>query len=155
MTEPDPTPHHIYLISRVSQIAHNREHDNRDSFILCRGLCHDFITFWRLENLYVMVPTKHNHIYIGVRLGDHYMSLQMFLSGPLLHQADPRYSNTLPGFSRARYIPKVSSLVSKLFHTGHVSYPIFMPKTCTHGMHDPGSNVPHIRPKVLTDNQMS
>jgi hypothetical protein len=36
-----------------------------------------------------------------------------------------------------------------------LSYPIFMPKPSTHRMHDPGSNVPYIRPKVLTDNQMS
>jgi hypothetical protein len=36
-----------------------------------------------------------------------------------------------------------------------LSYPIFMPKSSTHRMHDPGSIVPHIWPKVLTDNQMS
>jgi hypothetical protein len=30
-----------------------------------------------------------------------------------------------------------------------------MPKPDTHRMHDPGSIVPHIRPKVFTDNQMS
>jgi hypothetical protein len=30
-----------------------------------------------------------------------------------------------------------------------------MPKPSTHCMHDPGSIVPHIRPKVFTDNQMS
>jgi hypothetical protein len=36
-----------------------------------------------------------------------------------------------------------------------VSYPVFMPQPSTHRMHDPGSNVPYIRPKVLTDNQMS
>jgi hypothetical protein len=36
-----------------------------------------------------------------------------------------------------------------------LSYPVFMPKPSTHRMHDPGSNVPHIRPKVLTGNQMS
>jgi hypothetical protein len=30
-----------------------------------------------------------------------------------------------------------------------------MPKSNTHRMHDPGSIVPHIRPKVITDNQMS
>jgi hypothetical protein len=36
-----------------------------------------------------------------------------------------------------------------------LSYPIFMPKPSTHRMHDPGSIVPHIRPKVFTDNQMS
>jgi hypothetical protein len=35
-----------------------------------------------------------------------------------------------------------------------LSYPFFMPKPITHRMHDPGSIVPHIRPKVLTDNQM-
>jgi hypothetical protein len=33
--------------------------------------------------------------------------------------------------------------------------PGFMPKLSTHRMHDPGSNVPHIRPKEFTENQMS
>jgi hypothetical protein len=37
---------------------------------------------------------------------------------------------------------------------GLLSYPVFMPRPSTHRMHDPGSNVPHIWPKVLTDNQM-
>jgi hypothetical protein len=36
-----------------------------------------------------------------------------------------------------------------------MSYPVFMPKSSTHRMHDPGSIVPHIRPKVFTNNQMS
>jgi hypothetical protein len=36
-----------------------------------------------------------------------------------------------------------------------VSYPVFMTKPSTHSMHDPGSIVPHIRPEVFTDNQMS
>jgi hypothetical protein len=35
------------------------------------------------------------------------------------------------------------------------SYPVFIPKPRTHRMHDPGSIVPQIRPKVFTDNQMS
>jgi hypothetical protein len=30
-----------------------------------------------------------------------------------------------------------------------------MPKPCTHRMHDPGSIVPHIQPKVFIDKQMS
>jgi hypothetical protein len=30
-----------------------------------------------------------------------------------------------------------------------------MPKPSTHRMHDPGSIVPHIWPKLFTDNQMS
>jgi hypothetical protein len=34
-------------------------------------------------------------------------------------------------------------------------YPIFMSKPSTHRMYDPGSVVPHIRPKVFTDNQIS
>jgi hypothetical protein len=34
-------------------------------------------------------------------------------------------------------------------------YPIFIPKPSTHYMLDPGSIVPHIRPKAFTDNQMS
>jgi hypothetical protein len=37
----------------------------------------------------------------------------------------------------------------------YLSYLIFMPKPSTHRMHDPGSIVSHIRPKVLTDNHMS
>jgi hypothetical protein len=37
----------------------------------------------------------------------------------------------------------------------HLSYLIFMPKASTHRMHDPRSIVPHILPKVFTDNQMS
>jgi hypothetical protein len=36
-----------------------------------------------------------------------------------------------------------------------LSYPVFMPKPCTHHMHDPVSIVPHIWPKEFTDNQMS
>jgi hypothetical protein len=36
-----------------------------------------------------------------------------------------------------------------------VSNLVFMPKPSTHRMHDLGSIVPHIRPKVLTDKQMS
>jgi hypothetical protein len=31
---------------------------------------------------------------------------------------------------------------------------VFMPKPNTHRMHDPGSIVPHIWPKVFIDNQM-
>jgi hypothetical protein len=36
-----------------------------------------------------------------------------------------------------------------------MSYLVFMPKPSTHRMHDLGSVVPHIWPKVFTDNQMS
>jgi hypothetical protein len=36
-----------------------------------------------------------------------------------------------------------------------LSYPVFMSKPSTHRMHDPGSIVPHIRPKMFTGNQMS
>jgi predicted transglutaminase-like cysteine proteinase len=36
-----------------------------------------------------------------------------------------------------------------------LSYPVFTPKPSTHHMHNPGSIVPHIRPKEFTDNQMS
>jgi hypothetical protein len=35
-----------------------------------------------------------------------------------------------------------------------LSYPVFMPKPSTHRMHDPGSNVLHVWPKVFTHNQM-
>jgi hypothetical protein len=37
----------------------------------------------------------------------------------------------------------------------NLSYPVFIPKPGTHRMHDPESIVPHIWPKVFTDNQIS
>jgi hypothetical protein len=39
------------------------------------------------------------------------------------------------------------------YHFCHTRF--FMPKPSTHCMHDPGSIVPHIWPKVFTENQMS
>jgi hypothetical protein len=36
-----------------------------------------------------------------------------------------------------------------------VSYLVFMPKLSTHCTHDTGSIVPHIWPKVFTDDHMS
>jgi hypothetical protein len=36
-----------------------------------------------------------------------------------------------------------------------LSYPIFTVKPSTHRIHDPRSIVPHIRPKVITNNQKS
>jgi hypothetical protein len=47
------------------------------------------------------------------------------------------------------YVSNFKSIFSSL------SYPVFMPKSSTHRMHDPWSIVSHIRPKVFTDNQMS
>jgi hypothetical protein len=79
----------------------------------------DFITFWRLEILHVAMPTKNNHTSFNVRPGDHcmlftkvplgqsYILLRVPHLRPLLHQADPRYSHTLPRCSRTRHIPKV------------------------------------------------
>jgi hypothetical protein len=49
---------------------------------------------------------------------------------------------------------KVKEATEK-FCSDLLSYPVFMLKLSTHRMHDLGSNVPHIRQKVLTDNQMS
>jgi hypothetical protein len=51
------------LISRESQIAHNREHNYHDCFTLCRGLCPipmrtNLVTFWKLENLHVATSAK-------------------------------------------------------------------------------------------------
>jgi hypothetical protein len=43
----------------------------------------------------------------------------------------------------------------KMLQLEPMSYPVFMPKPSTHRMHDPGSNVPHIRPKEFTENQIS
>jgi hypothetical protein len=49
----------------------------------------------------------------------------------------------------------ISQDLSPEEETELLSYPDFMPKPSTHRMYDPGSIVPHIRPKVFTDNQMS
>jgi hypothetical protein len=40
-----------------------------------------FITFRRLENLHVAMPTKVQSHYRGVKQGDQYMSLQRFTIG--------------------------------------------------------------------------
>jgi hypothetical protein len=58
-----------------------------------------------------------------------------------------------PGF-RGQILYFSTIIPSKINKMG-LSYPVFMPKSSTHRMHDPGSIVPHIRPKVLTDNQIS
>jgi hypothetical protein len=50
---------------------------------------------------------------------------------------------------------EVDSTLEQDIQKGQLSYPIFMPKRSTHRMHDLGSIVPQIRPKVLIDNQMS
>jgi hypothetical protein len=60
---------------------------------------------------------------------------------------------------RGRFTPMTQS-VSHMWQLAGpsaalLSYPVFIPKPCTHCLHDPGSIVPHIRPKVFTDNQMS
>jgi hypothetical protein len=54
---------------------------------------------------------------------------------------------------RAHHVPHgVIKLKKKEFQDlkQGLSYPVFMPKPSTHRMHDLGSNVPHIRPKVLS-----
>jgi hypothetical protein len=54
-----------------------------------------------------------------------------------------------------RVLPHPSAVFHTKTSTGSLSYPVLMPKLSTHRMYDPGSLVPHIRPKVLTDNQLS
>jgi hypothetical protein len=49
----------------------------------------------------------------------------------------------------------VTSIGTDRWRGPPMSYPIFIPKPCTHYIHDPGSIVPHIWPKVSTDIQMS
>jgi hypothetical protein len=70
--------------------------------------------------------------------------------------------NKAEGEKDEDYTPWSNAENDEIFHNAdeiktfgdEVSYQVFMPKP-THHMHDPGSNVPHIRSKVLTDNQMS
>jgi hypothetical protein len=52
--------------------------------------------------------------------------------------------------SAPKFIP-----ISNYNQEEKMAYPVFMPKASTHRMHDPGSIVPHIRPKVFTNNQIS
>jgi hypothetical protein len=55
-----------------------------------------------------------------------------------------------------RMIPTLASMdLCEQLAAFLLSYPIFMPKLSTHRMHDPGSIVPYIRPKVFTEIQMS
>jgi hypothetical protein len=51
--------------------------------------------------------------------------------------------------------PMSNSLWTSAVAVAMLSYLVFIPKPGTHRMHDPGSIVPHIRPKVFIDNHMS
>jgi hypothetical protein len=58
------------LIPKGSQTADDHEHGCYNSCTLCRGLCpvlmhSDLITFQRLENLYVAMPTKAQAHFLG------------------------------------------------------------------------------------------
>jgi hypothetical protein len=67
-----------------------------------------------------------------------------------LSDIDPKEKMHLP--------QRMVETITKVKENGvkmNMSYPVFMPKLSTHRMHDPGSNVPHIRPKGFTENQMS
>jgi hypothetical protein len=67
----------------------------------------DFITFRRLENLHVAMPSKEQTHFLGVWPGDHYILLQRVTLGsmtclakvspqrPLLHHVIYRYRHTL------------------------------------------------------------
>jgi hypothetical protein len=76
-----------------------------------------------------------------------------------IHSAS--HAKNLVPDSKSPKVDKPPSPIGKTFPkmskppSPEVSYPIFMPKQSTHCMYDPGSIVPHIRPKVFTDNQMS
>jgi hypothetical protein len=59
-------------------------------------------------------------LFTKIPLGQSCILLRFPHLGPRLHQASPRHSHTLPRCSRTRHIPKVSELVSKMFHTEHV-----------------------------------
>jgi hypothetical protein len=81
-----PNSNQYNIISGGSQTALDHEHSYHHSLTLCRGLCpvpkhSDFITFQRLENLYVVMSSKHNHTSFGVSPGDHCMPLQMSTPG--------------------------------------------------------------------------
>jgi hypothetical protein len=75
-----------------------------------------------------------------------------------MHQA--KYTKDLMKKFNMEELKPISTLMSTAMLLGPdedgevVSYPVFMPKPSTHRMHDPGSNVPHIRPKGFTENQM-
>jgi hypothetical protein len=65
---------------------------------------------------------------------------------------------TLQRFHNFTHMMVISSLAKRLevsILPNVLSYTVFKPKPSTNRMHDPGSFVPHKRPKVLTDNQMS
>jgi hypothetical protein len=57
------------------------------------------------------------------------------------------------GAKKSKIVDKISSKLEILKRDG--AKMVFMPKPSTHRMHDPGPIVPHIRPKVFTDNQTS
>jgi hypothetical protein len=60
---------------------------------------------------------------------------------------DGRFNGVECGIVEVR--PNYPSLVVIFLLAHRVSYPVFMPKTSTHRMHDPRSIAPHIWPKSI------
>jgi hypothetical protein len=60
---------------------------------------------------------------------------------------EPGYDKSLEGGALAQSLSQRAAQNSVI--------PLFMLKPCTDRMHDLGSIVPHIQPKVFTDNHMS
>jgi hypothetical protein len=109
----------------------------------------------------VRPPTEHfkrllleaypNHTYpIRCKLKDSDMMRSYMTSGSITSGVEliegPDMSDMTP-------FPEENTVM--MVYGGRLTYPIFIPKPSTHRMHDPGSIVPHIRPKVFTDSQMS
>jgi hypothetical protein len=86
-----------------------------------------------------------------------------YCSTPTLHCYKKLISTLVTLLTTQPHLHFASSLARTLCHwssTRHhrslsLSYPIFIPKLSTYHMHDPGSIVLHIQPKVFTNNQMS
>jgi hypothetical protein len=78
------------------------------------------------------------------------------VQGPKTHDYHIPLQRILPAAMRGFLDNDIYEAIAELgTFLGNLSYPVFMPKPSTHQMHDPGSNVPHIRPKGFTKNQMS
>jgi hypothetical protein len=79
----------------------------------------DFITFQRLENLHVAMPTKSQTHILGMWPGDHYMPLQRFNLGSMTYFAKVSPIEAPLALLRFPHRPLLHHVVHGYSHTLH------------------------------------
>jgi hypothetical protein len=115
-----------------------------------KGFIHPSSSPWGCPGLFISKKDKDLHLHVDYRLVNAITNKNMY---PL-----PHIDILFDQLAGAQVFSKIDLLYSYhqiKIHAEDMSYPVFIPKPSTHHMHEPGSIVPNIRPKVFTYIQMS